>query len=82
MHSFEHVTIYLDKFRGLVLLNNDYNINTKQYALGEEIGISNNNINKRLIGAISLVSGLSDPSLIKETIEFEFKRLGDYLLEK
>ena len=69
VHSFEPVPTYFDKLRELALLNNDYNINTKQYALGEEIGTSNININKRLIGANSLVSGLIDPNLIKETKE-------------
>ncbi len=81
VHSFEPVPTYFDKLRELALLNNDYNINTKQYALGEEIGTSNININKRLIGANSLVSGLIDPNLIKETKEIEIKRLDDYLFE-
>lgn len=82
VHSFEPVPRYFNKLREFALLNKDYNININQYALGEEIGTSNIDINKRLIGANSLVSGLIDPCYIKETIEIEIKKLDDYLIER
>ena len=84
VHSFEPVPRYFNKLRGFARLNKDYNININQYALGEEIRTSNINIyiNKQLIGSNSLLSGLMNPNLVKETIEIEIKRLDDYLFER
>ena len=82
VHSFEPVPRYFNRLREFARLNKDYNININQYALGEEVRTSNIDINKQLIGANSLVSGLIIPSLIKETIEIDIKRLDDYLFER
>lgn len=82
VHSFEPIPIYFEKLDELRCFNKDYNIYVNKFALGDNLGKKTININKNLIGANSMVSGLVDSDLVKDTIEVDVKRLDDYIFEK
>ena len=82
VHCFEPVPIYLEKLEEMANKNKEYEIIVNKFALGESLKKSTININKVLIGANSMVSGLVDSDLVKDTIEVDVKRLDDYILEK
>ncbi len=82
VHSFEPIPIYFEKLDELRRFNKDYNIYVNKFALGDNLGKKNININKNLIGANSMVFGLLNSNLIKDSIEIEVKRLDDYIFNK
>ncbi len=82
VHSFEPIPIYFEKLDELSRTNKDYNIFANNFALGDSLGKTKININKFSIGSNSIVSGLLNPNLIRETIEIEVKRLDDYIFKK
>jgi len=82
VHSFEPIPIYFEKLDELRRFNKDYNIYVNKFALGDNLGKKTININKNLIGANSMVFGLLNSNLIKDSIEIEVKRLDDYIFNK
>jgi FkbM family methyltransferase len=82
VHSFEPVPIYFEKLDEMSRLNKDYKIYTNNFALGDSLRKSNIYVNELLIGTNSIVSGLLDSNIIRETIEIEVKRLDDYIFKK
>ncbi|MFW9880214.1 MAG: FkbM family methyltransferase, partial [Candidatus Thorarchaeota archaeon] len=81
-HSFEPVPMYFKKLNEMSQNNKNYNIYVNNFALGKKSGKIQININKDLIGANTIVSGLLNSNIIKETIDVNIKRLDEYISEK
>ncbi len=82
VHSFEPVPVYFEKLLELSRLNKDYQIFVNNFALGETLGTSNIDLNKKVKGWNTIVPGFMDITGIEETIKINVKRLDDYIFEK